>query len=340
MSDLGRVRQKVRTMLRRGASDGARIGEVAIGAEPRRIVHPRVLPWHHYGPVHAFNTRSLLRSIREALAELGTTERPLLVTGTPPSVGVVGQLDEIASIYFCMDDFLHLPSTSPRMLAPLEERLLERVDAVVATAESLTRTKRPRSGRVYHLPQGVNYEHIAAPRPVPADLAALPRPIIGFAGSIYDRIDFGMLDQVAAAFPGGSVVLVGPVEGPAPRFRQANVHLLGVRPYRELPAYVQAFDVGLIPYVLNRETIAVDPLKLLEYLAAGIPVVSTDLPEIRQRGEVVSIAGTRDDFVAAVLGALAHPRNTRAERQALAREHGWDRRAQRLLDIFDEVIAR
>lgn len=338
--DLGRFAQKFGHMLSRGAPEPVvDAGAFEEGERPTRIIHPRVLPWHQFAPIRALNTRSLVSAIRASLAALDSREPPIVVTGTPPSVDVLGRLGEIADVYFCMDDFLHLPTTSPKMLAPLEARLLERVDAVVATAESLTRSKRPRNGRTYHLPQGVNYEHFATARPTPGDLATLPRPIVGFAGSIYDRVDFQLVDAIAAAIPGGSVVLIGPLTGKRPEFRQANVHLLGMRPYRDLPGYIQAFDAAIIPYVLNDETVAVDPLKLLEYLAAGVPVVATDLPAIRQRARAVTVAPTRDEFVRSVLRELAAPSLSAADRQAVAREHGWERRAQQLLDILAEVAA-
>ena len=340
LRDVGRFGQKLGHLLRRsGGSPVADPGAFEEGEQPQRIIHPRVLPWHQYRPVRALNTRSLVSAITRSLKTLETREPPILVTGTPPSVDVVGRLGEIADVYFCMDDFLHLPTTSPAMLAPLEARLLERVDAVVATAESLTRSKRPRTGRAYHLPQGVNFEHFAVRRAVPAEMSALPRPIVGFAGSIYDRLDYQLLDDIAAAIPTGTVVLIGPVAGRRPEFRQPNVRLLGLRPYRELPAYIQAFDVAIIPYVLNAETVAVDPLKLLEYLAAGVPVVATDLPEIRQRAGAVSVAATRDQFVATVLRDAAAPRTNVEERQAFARQHGWERRAEQLLAILAEVVA-
>jgi glycosyltransferase involved in cell wall biosynthesis len=304
------------------------------------VLDARVLPWHHRPVIHRYNTWSLTRTIRRALQDLGVHTRPVLVTGSPPSVGVVGRLAEQAAIYFCMDDFLQLPTTSPGMLAPLEARMLERVDAVVATAESLTRSKRPSSGRVYYLPQGVNYEHFATPRPLPAELQTLPRPIVGFAGAFYDRCDFELMRQLADANSGGSLVVVGPViDDPAPILRP-NVHVLGPRPYRELPAYVQAFDVGVVPYVLNEETRAVDPLKLLEYLAAGIPVVTTALPEVRKYGSAVSIAPTRREFVEAVLRVLGSPQRGTQERQSVARRHGWVERADQLLGIVADVVAR
>jgi len=241
-----------------------------------------------------------------------------------------------------LDDFLNFPTYTAKMLAPLERRLLERVDLVVATAESLTRSKLPRSGRAYHLPQGVNYEHFAEPRPEPADLAGIPKPRIGFAGSVSTQCDTALLSRLARSFPDASLVLVGPV---APELennealREPNVHVLGVRSYDDLPAYVQHFDVGIIPYVLSAWTVAVDPLKLLEYLAAGLPVVTTAIPEAAKYADHVAVASDAEAFVAAVRRALASDRDaSRARGQALARSHTWERRADTFLRVIEDVM--
>ncbi len=312
------------------------------GGAPAAIIEPRVLPWHHVPLVHALNTRSLLRSVGRALGALGAGRRPVLVTGSPPTVGVVGRLGEVASVYYVLDDFLNYPGTSPAMLAPLERRLLDRVDIVVATAESLTRSKRPRSGRTCQLPQGVNYDHFADPRPEPADLAGIARPRIGFAGGVATQCDVALLARLAAGFPAASLVLVGPVSldrAALEPLQRPNVHLLGLRPYQELPAYVQHFDVGIIPYVISPWTVAVDPLKLLEYLAAGLPVVTTAIPEAAKYAGVVAVAADHDGFVAAVRAALGEDREAgRARHQAFARQHTWERRADTLLEVIEGVI--
>jgi glycosyltransferase involved in cell wall biosynthesis len=336
--NLRRVAEKIRALLRGGRVGSG--GEIEEGARPRLIVHPMVVPWHHYRAARAFNAWSLARAIRRAMSALGLREPPLLVTGSPPSVSVFGRLGEVGSVYYCMDDFLHLPNVSPRMLGPLERELLDRVDAVVATAQSLVESKRPRSGHSYYLPQGVNFEHFATPQSIPTELATLKRPVIGFAGGLTTPVDLVLLQRLATAYPNGSVVLVGPIHMDLSSLSAPNVHVLGPRPYRDLPAYVQAFDVGVIPYVLNQHTIAVDPLKLLEYLAAGIPVVSTDLPEVRKYRDSIEIGDTHDAFVSAVGRALGGSRDDRGKRQLTARQHGWDRRAEALVQILDDVTQR
>ncbi len=340
LADFQRAVQKVSAIMRsRTGPAAAETGE----ARPQLIVEPKVLPWHQFGPVYAFNTWSLVRTIRGALRTLGTTRPPVLVTGSPTTAGVVGRLDEALSVYFCMDDFLNFPGVSASMIAPLEAELRCRVDVLVATARSLTISKRPASGLAYQLPQGVNYDHFAAPTVEPAAFQAIPRPRIGFSGTIGGQCDYPLLRRLADAFPQASIVLVGPVtEGAAvvDTIRAKNVHFLGVQSYADLPAYVQAFDVGIIPYVLNEWTMAVDSLKLLEYLAAGLPVVSTTFPEVEKYANIVAMVPDADAFIAAVGSALVVPAAVSRERgRAFARQHTWARRADAFLEIVTTNVA-
>ena len=342
LKDIKRGWEKVlRTAAKGAVAPAAAVANLG-GRDPALIIEPRVLPWHHWSPVFRYNTHSLLGSIRQGLSTLGLSRPPVLVTGSPPSVGVLGQLGERASIYFVLDDFLNFPTYTASMLAPLERQLLDRVDLVVATAASLTRSKFPRSGRAEHLPQGVNYDHFASPRPIPADLAAIAGPRIGFAGSVSTQCDVELIVRLAESFPDAAVVLVGPIgldeQGVQP-LQRPNIHLLGVRPYVDLPGYVQHFDVGIIPYVISPWTVAVDPLKLLEYLAAGLPVVTTAIPEAAKYAAEVTIAGEHPGFIEGVRRALAGDRNAqRARGQAFARLHTWEQRADRFLAFTESVL--
>jgi hypothetical protein len=144
-----------------------------------------------------------------------------------------------------------------------------------------------------------------------------------------------LIEPLAREFAAGSVVLIGPLLCRLPEGLTASRHLLGPRSYAEMPAYVQHFDVGVIPYVRSPSTDAVDPLKLLECCAAGIALVTTGIPEARKYGTTVCVADTEDAFVDGVRAALAEDRATsRARGQALARQHTWRRRADDLLAIL------
>jgi glycosyltransferase involved in cell wall biosynthesis len=327
--DLGRAVRKIQRMF----LPQPRTAAAAEG--PSRIVNPKALPWHNRSIVQAFNERSLLRDVRRALDAVAPGVAPYLVTGTPMTPGIVGRLGERAAIYFCMDDYAELPGVSGDMVRPLEQKLLSRVDAVVATARVLVDKKAPRTGKVQYLPQGVTYDHFAPPRRVPADIANLPRPIVGFAGGISAACDLDILERLSGAVPGGTILLVGPVSIDTAPLQRPNIVLLGNRSYADLPAYVQAFDVGIIPYILNDWTRAVDPLKLLEYLAAGIPVVTTALPEVLKYSGVIHVGASSEEFVDQVKRALAGDVPDRAARMAVALNNTWERRGA----AFKEFVA-
>lgn len=347
MADARRALQKVQKLAQRNQPQPQASAPVATSTleklargtgEPDVIVHPAVIPLHHWRVVELGNRLSLKRAIGKALQQVGGG-RPIVITGTPPSVSVMGHLDELATIYICMDDWAHIPGVSPHMLLPLERRLLNETDALVATARALTKLKMPRNGQAHYLPQGVNYDHFERPRAIPADLAHLPRPWIGFAGGVGPALDLEVVHAVAAAFPKGSILLIGPRQPNLGTISAPNVHLLGPRPYAELPAYVQAFDAGMIPYVRNDWTESVDPLKLLEYLAAGIPVISTDLPEVHKYAEQVSISSDPAIFAGYVRDAVAEGKQSRLNvRQALAAQNTWRARAVQFQEIMNEII--
>jgi len=337
--DAKRALQKLGAMTRPAVPPTAlKAPSEAALVSPAAVLTPRVLPWYNLRTVRALNRLSLGRDLRYAAQHLFGGETPVVVVGTPVIGHIVRDIEALARVYFCMDDYGELPGVDRGLIAPLERQFVSEVDAVIATAQHLVETRRPPSGRSFQLPQGVNHEHFSTPLAIPADLARLSSPRIGFAGGVSSGCDQDILLSLADAFPTGSIVLIGPVTIDVSRLARPNIHVLGPRAYAELPAYVQHFDVGIINYLLNDWMRAVDPLKLLEYLSAGIPVVSTDLPEVRKYADHVRIARDGSLFVQACREAIQERTPVRdAARKTFASQHTWGARARTFLERISET---
>ncbi|MFA9200711.1 MAG: UDP-galactopyranose mutase [Cypionkella sp.] len=231
---------------------------------------------------------------------------------TPMMLAFSRHLEADCVVYDCMDELANFRFAPPELL-PLEAELLQRADLVFTGGYSLYEAKRDRHPRVFPFPSSVERDHFAAARtalPTPADQAGIPAPRLGFYGVIDERMDLELIAAVADARPEWSLVMVGPVvkidEADLPR--RANIHYLGNKDYRELPAYLAGWDVALMPFAVNEATRFISPTKTPEYLAAGRPVVSSPITDvIRHYGELkgVAIAATADEFVAGCERALA-----------------------------------
>jgi glycosyltransferase involved in cell wall biosynthesis len=290
------------------------------------------------GPVVTrINSEILLWHVRRTMRSLDVCD-PILWLSAPGYYPLVGRLGEKLSCYFLYDEFAEFVHNRPikGLLQKLDDRLVSRVDVVFATSRASTLKRQALNAHSYFVPNGVDYslfsQALLPETPVPADIASIPRPIIGFAGWLGYQIDAQLLVKLALAYPQSSLVLVGPDElgdaaGRAQLRALPNVFFLGKKERELLPQYLRVFDVGLIPYLLEGHVRWVYPLKLHEYLAAGLPSVATALPELEPFAQVVRIATTHDEFVQHV-GAALQDRSPEAvaARVAVARENTWDHR--------------
>jgi glycosyltransferase involved in cell wall biosynthesis len=216
----------------------------------------------------------------------------------------------------------------------LEQVLLDRADLVFTGGRSLHEAKRDRHPRVFCFPSSIDAAHFGAarsPRPDPADQADVPRPRIGFFGVVDERMDLDLVRALAELRPEWRFVMIGPVAKIPPESlpRLPNLHWLGGKSYAELPAYLSGWDAGFMPFALNESTRFISPTKTPEFLAAGLPVVSTPvLDVVRDWGEagLVDIASGPAAFADALGRALGAPRadRLRAVDRRLA-EISWDR---------------
>ncbi len=305
----------------------------ALRPEPRRLrpdldlyLLPSVLalPFGARHPLpFAVNRVLAQQAVRRAMRRLGARDA-LVWTYLPWEPAL---LPRRWLVYDCVDQHAAYPGVNGPMLARSEERLLRRVDLLLVSAEGLLREKAPLARRSLYVPNGVDSRLFARglERPLPL-LDAVPRPRVGFVGSLYGWIDVSLLEGLARLRPQWSLVLVGPTNQDLSRLLALpNVHYFGPRPRDEVPAWVARFDAAVNPFRAGELARHVNPLKVWEYLAAGVPVVSTDMPEVRRLGDLVYLAEGPDGFVACLERALAEgrlPERVAARREA-ARRHDW-----------------
>ncbi len=248
-------------------------------------------------------------------------------------------------VFDCMDELANF-ANAPAGLREAETRLLGRADVVFTGGRSLYESKKDRSENVHCFPSAVEPEHFARALdpelPLPPDVADLPRPIFGYYGAVDERLDYDLIAALADANAAGSVVLVGPMikVDPATLPKRANLHYLGQKSYGDLPGYLKAFDVCLMPWALNDATMTISPTKTLEYMAGGKPIVSTPVRDVvRDHGDLVFIASEIPEFVQLAMTAperFDEPRREAGRRRA--DEHGWDAVADAMRKLVEERL--
>ncbi|WP_237709112.1 NAD(P)-binding protein [Sphingomonas elodea] len=264
---------------------------------------------------------------------------------TPMMLPFSRHLDAACTVYDCMDEPKNFRFTPPELM-PLEQGLFGLADLVFTGGYSLYEAKRASHASVHPLPSSVDSAHFAQGRRLvqdAADQTGLPRPRLGFYGVIDERMDL----ELIAALADARVVMVGPVVkiDPAELPQRPNIAWLGPKGYTELPLYAGGWDAALMPFAINEATRFISPTKTSEYLAAGLPVVSTPIVDvIRHYGEVagVFVADGTEAFVDACDRALAlalrgQGEAWRSEADALLAEQSWDQVAARMLGLILQV---
>jgi UDP-galactopyranose mutase len=240
---------------------------------------------------------------------------------TPMALEFAEHLRPDVTVYDCMDELSAFRGAPPRMME-MERALLARADLVFTGGRSLYEAKRNRHPRVSCFPSSIDAAHFAAARaqqPAPADQQGIPGPRIGFFGVVDERMDTDLVGALAATRPDWSFVMIGPVVKIDPEGlpRPPNIHWLGPKRYAELPRYLAGWNAGFMPFARNESTRFISPTKTPEFLAAGLPVVSTPITDVvrdwgpRDGAEgLVEIAAEAEGFAAALQRVLEQPRAT------------------------------
>lgn len=330
-----------------------------LGLEPRlrkldlakgQTIHLLTLPpsfpanWLNSKTAHdrwlALNGQRALKAIRKAIKSLRFTQ-PLVINAFNPALGnqLVGQLGEKLLVYYCYDEISGAPWINKHG-ARHEEAFLKRVDLTIVSSSRLQADKAPHTKSCILVKNGVSLELFSGSQRT----AARRRPRIGYLGSLDERIDFELLYDLIENNPGFDFQFVGRIVATqaAEQLKQFDhCEVLGPRPIQQLGNYVAGFDVGLIPFEKNRLTAGIYPLKINEYLAMGIPVVSTAFADLSDFESVAYIASDRAAFGQLIYRALAEPSEmVAAERIKFAQANSWEARAAAFEQALDMALAK
>ncbi|MFC1453220.1 glycosyltransferase [Verrucomicrobiota bacterium] len=354
--DRGRILRKIR-MATRGARRAA-AGDAAHDAEHAApdssggvwVLSPLLLPLPSVGLVRRFNGWLYRVLALRWAARLGF-DSPVLINYVPVLAeamrGWPGR-----TVYHCVDRWDRFEMYDSELMSRTDERCCRLADVVIASSRDLYDRCRERHPDVRLVNHGVDYEHFSAPlrddgpgaSGAPEDLPE--GPIVGFFGLLSEWVDQDLLVGLARELPGCRLVLIGRADVPVDRLRrEENIVLTGPKPFAELPPYVSRFDAGVIPFVVNELTVAVNPVKLREMLAAGCPVISTALPEVAECGAAragigaVVTARNAEEFVARVRERLDAPLTWEQKRSisALVRGETWEAKVREIVGIVGEA---
>ena len=304
---------------------------------------PPVLPFFNkFRLINRLNQRRQARYIRKRMAQHGF-DKPLLWCYSPTAADAVPHIPKSALVYDCVDRHSAYGGLmNPQLVDNMELDLARQADQVFATAAGLAQRLKAVNASAVCIPNGANYERFsqaAQPQPIPADMQDISGPVFGFVGALQDCIAYDLVEFAAKARPRWQFVFIGG-EKPGVDLRALkalpNIHFLGLKENKDLPAYLHQFDVCLNLFVPNDLSKDVSPLKFYEYLATGKPIVSTPQPDqVLDFQDVIHIGGTAEEFLTACEAAL---HDTAPERQSARMAAGkacsWDARVAEMEAIL------
>lgn len=299
-----------------------------------------------------------LKLIHKTMQKLGM-DHPVLWVYDHQFADYVKEIPHSLLIYDCVDDYTAMPTERKlRDAGDQDAKLTEMADLVFTTAPHLYETKRLINPHTYYTPNVADFEHNSqALNPlteVPADVKDLPHPLIGFQGNLSAyKFDLSLIEDVVKPHPEWSFVFVGPTEtvrswSDPKRFslvntlkQYKNVHLLGVRPYASLPSYYKAFDVAMMPNLLNDYNRSSFPLKFFEFLGAGLPVVVTQMPALKDYYKVKGVypSASSAEFIRNLDKAVRVGKEFgQEERLLMAKKNSWENKVETMLRIIEEEL--
>lgn len=306
---------------------------------------PTMLPINWLSPkahdqLVEWNVGRLVKSLRSVMKGLGM-KRPLIINGMNPVFGLpmLGKLNEAGTIYYCFDE-ITIARWMSRHGGRYEEEYLRRVSAVVTTSETLRRTKSVLQPNAFCVKNGVNFELFNQARQL-AQNEPPTKPIVGYLGTADDRVNVDIVEYCARTMPEVVFQFIGEIKEPALTERLSRYpNVLFTPPHQpaNLPPLLAKLSVAMIPFACNEHTYTIYPLKINEYLAVGLPVVSTPFSILDDFDGVIELADTPESFAQALRRALSDKSQERIDgRVEMARANSWEHRAEEFEAVFNNL---
>lgn len=289
------------------------------------------------------------RLLKYQMRKLGFT-RPIIWFSLPTMAELVDKFDASVTIYHVVDAYTaygNMDDSEKRKLMDGDHALTQNVDLVFVVSEMLAEQRRPLNPNTHVISNGVDFEKFDSIRqsrqPVPPDMATLPRPIIGYSGLIAGYIELGYFERIADAYPNASVVIVGDrgcgahVQEFDKLIQKKNIHYLGRKDIEDLPRYLNAFDVCMVPYRETKQVIYSSSLKLYDYLAFGKPIVATSFPTSRTLSDYLYIGSTAEEFLDQIGQAIQEVDVQKAaKRRQFAASNTWNHRVMAASQLIED----
>lgn len=315
------------------------------------IIYPRRIFPGRFEKIELFRKINIyfhIMQIKKIVGENGI-KNPIFWAQCVEAAQYIGKFSEKMLVYDLTEDWLELFSPSRKEylkeVAKNDKILMENADLVFAISEYLFQKRSKIHPETYLVQNGSDFEHFntvdQAETKIDTSIADLRSPVVGYVGWLSDRVDFTLLEKIAIEKPEWNIILAGPVQDKKliSRLQEINnVWLIGPVPYKKLPTIIKKFDVCIIPHILNNLTASMNPLKLLEYLASGKPIVTTRVSGVSQFEDVIHIAESHDDFIAKLEIVLAKDSAVdKQKRLEKAKLNTWDKLTMDMDTILNNI---
>lgn len=300
---------------------------------------------NYFLSINRLNQAMLLHSLKRLAGKL-CFRSPILWVYCINSALLLGKMKEKISIYYCLDDFPSEKASSRRKkaLGALEDYMLKRADIVFACTRSLCEDRRKRRPDIHFIRNGADFYALnkkSSPENLPSDIINIESPKIGYVGTLDFRIDCELILSLASENNNWQIVLIGnnimPLKERLALKCRPNIHSLGFKHPELIPGYINMLDVCIMPYRTSDFNNHVFPLKTIEYLAAGKPVVSTWLPDLEEFGGIIKLSRNKAEFINHVNACIDNDSGM-AERKEIAAKFSWENRVEKITEIISRGL--